>query len=371
MFTVNEANTRTTTAVPPGWSTPSPNRAGSAGRTATADVTARARLPGFTLIELMVALAIVALLLLLGMPSFTTFLRNSEIRSTSESLVNGLRAASAEAANRNQPGHLRARQRDRRRLEFWVLDDDGVTQRRSRATRRRKPDRTPRSRSRPPGQLTVTFNGLGRVVQSAESRRPHPPDRHRFHRRRRSASAADHRRRSRIRRSRASRADSACATPIRRSPRSCLPIRGPADMKLPRSLRSPHAAPHAADRQLPARGADRDPHLLVRHPRADRPSRQLAAHHQRRPLSVRGGEPGERDDRRHVDDDRRADGHGIRRRRREAHGVAGQGERACCRRRRPIRPRSTSRSRACRRKAGPSSSPSSGRCPAKRSSIST
>jgi type IV fimbrial biogenesis protein FimT len=67
---------------------------------ATADV-APARCRGFTLIELMAALAILALLLLLGMPSFITFLRNSEIRSTSESIINGLRTASAEATRRN------------------------------------------------------------------------------------------------------------------------------------------------------------------------------------------------------------------------------------------------------------------------------
>ena len=57
---------------------------------------------GFTLIELMVAIAIAALLVFLAGPSFTTFLRNSEIRSTSESLVNGLRAAKTEAARLNQ-----------------------------------------------------------------------------------------------------------------------------------------------------------------------------------------------------------------------------------------------------------------------------
>lgn len=67
---------------------------------ATADV-APAKSRGFTLIELMAALAILALLLLLGMPSFITFLRNSEIRSTSESIINGLRTASAEATRLN------------------------------------------------------------------------------------------------------------------------------------------------------------------------------------------------------------------------------------------------------------------------------
>ena len=57
---------------------------------------------GFTLIELMIALAIGAILLMLGLPSFNEFLRNSEIRSTTESLVNGLRVARTEAVRRNQ-----------------------------------------------------------------------------------------------------------------------------------------------------------------------------------------------------------------------------------------------------------------------------
>ena len=67
---------------------------------ATADVAA-ANFRGFTLIELMASIAILALLFLLGMPSFIAFVRNSEIRSTSESIINGLRTASAEATRRN------------------------------------------------------------------------------------------------------------------------------------------------------------------------------------------------------------------------------------------------------------------------------
>jgi type IV fimbrial biogenesis protein FimT len=63
---------------------------------------ARTSLTGFTLIELMIALAIGAILLMLGLPSFNEFLRNSEIRSTTESLVNGLRVARTEAVRRNQ-----------------------------------------------------------------------------------------------------------------------------------------------------------------------------------------------------------------------------------------------------------------------------
>ena len=55
---------------------------------------------GFTLIELLIAVTIGILLVMLAMPSFTTFLRNSEIRSTTESIVNGLRFARSEAIRR-------------------------------------------------------------------------------------------------------------------------------------------------------------------------------------------------------------------------------------------------------------------------------
>jgi type IV fimbrial biogenesis protein FimT len=66
-------------------------------------VTIRPDIQGFTLIEIMVAIVIGALLLMLGLPSFTTFQRNSEIRSTAESILNGLRSARIEATRRNAP----------------------------------------------------------------------------------------------------------------------------------------------------------------------------------------------------------------------------------------------------------------------------
>ena len=65
-------------------------------------MTLRAAGRGFTLIELMVGIAIAALLIVLAAPSFVTFVRNSEIRSTSESIINGLRAAKTEATRQNR-----------------------------------------------------------------------------------------------------------------------------------------------------------------------------------------------------------------------------------------------------------------------------
>ena len=65
--------------------------------------TMRTRARGFTLLELMVALTLAGMLLLAGLPSFITFLRNAEVRSTSEAISNGLRLARSEATRLNRP----------------------------------------------------------------------------------------------------------------------------------------------------------------------------------------------------------------------------------------------------------------------------
>ena len=119
---------------------------------------------GFTLIELMVAIAIAGLLVFLAAPSFTTFLRNSEIRSTSESLINGLRAAATEAANRNKRVTFElttsATSADWR---FWVLDEDGTTKKTLQSYAKNEAGRNSAITVVPAGKRTVAFNGLGRV----------------------------------------------------------------------------------------------------------------------------------------------------------------------------------------------------------------
>jgi type IV fimbrial biogenesis protein FimT len=57
---------------------------------------------GFTLIELMVTIVLLAILLALGFPSMATWIRNSKIRTVSDSLQNGLRLAQAEALRRSR-----------------------------------------------------------------------------------------------------------------------------------------------------------------------------------------------------------------------------------------------------------------------------
>ena len=58
-------------------------------------------LRGMSMIEVMVTLTLAALLMALGAPTFSTWLHNSRIRTTAESVVAGLQYAKSEATARN------------------------------------------------------------------------------------------------------------------------------------------------------------------------------------------------------------------------------------------------------------------------------
>lgn len=70
---------------------------------------------GMTLIELMIALAIVGLLMGFGLPAFSTFLANGKVRNATETLNSGLTLARSEAMRRN------------RNVEFLLTNDTVTT----------------------------------------------------------------------------------------------------------------------------------------------------------------------------------------------------------------------------------------------------
>jgi type IV fimbrial biogenesis protein FimT len=57
---------------------------------------------GFTLVELVVTFAVLAILTLLAVPSFTDWIRNTQVRSAADAMQNGLRLAQAEAVRRSR-----------------------------------------------------------------------------------------------------------------------------------------------------------------------------------------------------------------------------------------------------------------------------
>lgn len=57
---------------------------------------------GFTLIELMIAMAVLAIILSVALPNLRIMIANTQIRSVAESVRNGLQLARAEAVKRNE-----------------------------------------------------------------------------------------------------------------------------------------------------------------------------------------------------------------------------------------------------------------------------
>ena len=74
----------------------------------------RTRPSGFSLIELLIAVAVLVVLISLAVPSFKIWLQNSQIRNAAESIQNGLQRARAEAVARNTS------------VEFVLVDTDAT-----------------------------------------------------------------------------------------------------------------------------------------------------------------------------------------------------------------------------------------------------
>jgi type IV fimbrial biogenesis protein FimT len=121
---------------------------------------------GFTLLELIVALTITGMLLTLGMPSFTTFLRNSEVRSTAESISNGLRLARSEATRLNQPVSFTLAGGTDPSWSINVFNpvSGTLTQPPIQQYSRFEVGHSSQVVNTPGNAVAVTFNGLGRII---------------------------------------------------------------------------------------------------------------------------------------------------------------------------------------------------------------
>jgi type IV fimbrial biogenesis protein FimT len=122
----------------------------------------RAREHGISLIELMVGLAILAILMSKGLPSYSAWIHNTRIRVAAESVANGLQLARSEALRRNT------------RVEFvlgpasaWSVGV--VAPAEPIQSRPAAPGSTELTVQRTPEDATtVTFNAMGRVVGNAD-----------------------------------------------------------------------------------------------------------------------------------------------------------------------------------------------------------
>lgn len=80
---------------------------------------------GVTLIELMIGIAIVSLLMVVGVPSFSLWIQNTQTRTAAESIQNGLQIARTEAVRRNM--NVRFSLADASGAVAWSVDCVNVT----------------------------------------------------------------------------------------------------------------------------------------------------------------------------------------------------------------------------------------------------
>jgi type IV fimbrial biogenesis protein FimT len=62
----------------------------------------RSRASGFTMIEMAVTMTVFAILVALGVPTMSTWIKNNKVRAVSDALQNGLRLAQAESLRRSR-----------------------------------------------------------------------------------------------------------------------------------------------------------------------------------------------------------------------------------------------------------------------------
>ncbi len=139
---------------------------------------------GLTLLELMIGLVLMTLLLAMGVPSYTSWIRNTHNRTAAESILNGLQMARNEAVRRN--ALVRFDLTDSNGLVAWTVGcvnatancpaviqsrpaAEGSDQARVGVSKDAIPTPTPASQFNAAlaagNELTagVTFNGIGRV----------------------------------------------------------------------------------------------------------------------------------------------------------------------------------------------------------------
>ncbi len=118
---------------------------------------------GVTLIELMIAMAIFALLLGFGVPSYRDWIQSSQIRTAAQSILDGLQLARTEAVRRNSSVQFQLTSLP---ATSWTVQDVNAAQViQSRAGTEGTPN-AQASLNPTAGTNPVTFNGLGRVTSA-------------------------------------------------------------------------------------------------------------------------------------------------------------------------------------------------------------
>jgi type IV fimbrial biogenesis protein FimT len=128
----------------------------------------RAAQSGMSLVEIMIAIAIIGILLAAAMPSYTTWIQNTQIRTASEAILNGLQTAKNEAIRRNAAMQVKLPALP---ATGWCVNPKSDPDRDPCVQMRPAAEGSPNATVAitPGGADTVTFNALGRVETNADA----------------------------------------------------------------------------------------------------------------------------------------------------------------------------------------------------------
>lgn len=118
---------------------------------------------GFTLVEILIGITIVAMLMAVGLPSYRAWIQNTQIRGAAESVLNGMQLARSEAVRQNLNVQLVLGTQS-----SWTISVPST------ATQIQARDYSAGSKNvtvtkTPNAATTVTFNSLGRVTTNADA----------------------------------------------------------------------------------------------------------------------------------------------------------------------------------------------------------
>jgi type IV fimbrial biogenesis protein FimT len=127
---------------------------------------------GFSLVEMMIVVVLLAIIAAIAVPSFTQMIQNSRIRTAAESIQNGLQIARAEAVKRNARVKFQLNNGD----SGWVICEvanaadscPGEEQIQTRAVSEGSTADVTTSVV-PTGRLTAVFTGMGLLDPAANS----------------------------------------------------------------------------------------------------------------------------------------------------------------------------------------------------------
>ncbi len=117
---------------------------------------------GVSLIELVIGIAIVGVLLAMGLPSYSAWIQNTRIRTATESILNGMQLARAEAVRRNANVQLAFGA-----ASSWTISNPATTEQiQARSAGEGSSNVT--VAMTPANATTITFSSLGRVVANLD-----------------------------------------------------------------------------------------------------------------------------------------------------------------------------------------------------------